>query len=833
MTTQTQSGVVNTNQINPGFPIVGGDNIGANLIIRSTNNNVKGAVVFDETTPSYGSNSGAIQTQGGIGAQHNVSAGGAFMHMPYGYSVNNVLVAPTLGGDYRGYYGLVGTTSVAWSNGVVTMSFQSQNAPPFIVGQYITVTGVTPTAYNGSWQVTACSTSSVSWIYGTSSPGALSAYGYMYQQWSGGNTTPTMTISAPQLANGVPAQINPIMNNVTLNVIATVSGTGSVATIPFATQSLPPFVVGQQIYVSNVTPVGYNGYYTVTACTTSSVSYSNATTGAVGFVTGAGTVSSGYIVGTNVVNPGTGYSNVPTVSISDPAPNPANTINWVAGNLLAPGAIPQQFATTSASGTGTISSGSSTNLSAVASGTSVTVVSTSGFYTGQPVTIAGLGSSGAGGLINGTWYFISTGSGGSCNLATSYQNAVWNLPFTFTSATGLSATMTPQLPDNIKNGFVTIGFSSLSGSINLVPFYPGQTITIQGTTNSGTVPQGYNGTWQVVYCTTTSVVISSSFQGSLSANGTITTAQNNANSLFVKVQAGSGIYNYYQVSYPGTLGTGAPTHTYGTAIPTNGSAALTYIGQTATAYASIGYSGMITQGAIHQVGCVTQLVVTNAGAGYNAPPQITLSRPDIPGGRQALAVCSIASNAIQYITIVDAGSGYLYPPSVTFVSQGGSVPTTLATATSVIGNPGEKPIVSTLVPAVATGTSANVYNLDFGLTGHNVVFLATGSNSTFYFDNLISSGSTPYIKGFPLGRRVILWVKNTHNASITLTFSNLTANNAGTSTNTVTLTANKTAKCEFMVLTQGNLIVPGTSYTAVQSYAGGSANDVYATFTLT
>ena len=126
-----------------------------------------------------------------------------------------------------------------------------------------------------------------------------------------------------------------------------------------------------------------------------------------------------------------------------------------------------------------------------------------------------------------------------------------------------------------------------------------------------------------------------------------------------------------------------------------------------------------------------------------------------------------------------------------------------------------------------------MYSLDFGLTGHNVVFLATGSNSTFYFDNMIASGGTPYAKGFPLGRRVILWVKNTHNASITLTFSNLTANNAGTSTNTVTLTGNKTVKCEFMVLTQGNQIVPGTSYTAVASYAGGSVNDVYATFTLT
>ena len=832
MSTQTQSGVVTTDQVNPGFPIVGGDARGANLVIRSTSNTIKGSVIFDESTPSYSSNTGAIQTLGGIGAQHNISTGGAFMNMPYGYSVNNILVAPTLGGDYRGYYNLVGTVSAAWSNGIVTMTFQSQNAPPFIVGQFITVTGCTPVAYNGNWQVVSCNQTTVSWYFGTSSPGALSVFGFMFQSWAGGATAPQFNISAPQLSNVVPAVVVPVMNNVTLSVIATVSGTGAIATIPFATQALPPFVVGQQIYVSNVTPTGYNGYYTVTACTTSTVSYANGTTGAVSFVPGAGTVSSGYIVGTNVINPGTGYSNVPAVTVTDPVPNNANTIQWTAGQQYAEGAIPHTFATTSASGTGVVILGSATSVSNVASGATVTVTSTSGFYTGQPVVISGITGGGQGGLTNGTWYFISIQAGGTCNLAASYQNAVRNIPFIFTS-TAVSATMTPTLPDFVRNGFVTIGFSTLSGSINIVPFYPGQTITIQGTTNSGGIPQGYNGTWQVVFATTTTVTISSSVQGSLSVNGTISTAPNNSTPLFVKAPAGSGLFNFYQVSYPGTLGTSAPTHTYGTALPTGGTAGLTYVGQTATAYASIGYSGVVTQGCVHQVGCVTQIVITTAGVAYGAPPQIQLSRPDVPGGRQALAVCSISSGAIQFVTIVDAGSGYLYPPSVTFVSQGGTAPTTVATGVAVIGNPGEKPIVSTLVPAVATGTGANRYSLDFGLTGHNVVFLATGVNSTFDFDNLISAGGTPYTKGFPLGRRIILYVKNTHNATITLTFTNLVNNNAGTSTNAVSLTANRTAKCEFIVLSQGNLIVPGTSYTAVQSYAGGSANDVYATFTLT
>lgn len=57
------------------------------------------------------------------------------------------------------------------------------------------------------------------------------------------------------------------------------SGTGTIATLTFATQTVPPFPVGSAITVAGVTPSGYNGTYTVTACTTTTVSYANATTG--------------------------------------------------------------------------------------------------------------------------------------------------------------------------------------------------------------------------------------------------------------------------------------------------------------------------------------------------------------------------------------------------------------------------------------------------------------------------------------------------------------------------------------------------------------------------
>ena len=66
------------------------------------------------------------------------------------------------------------------------------------------------------------------------------------------------------------------------------AGSAGTATITFAAQTVAPFVVGQTIVVAGVTPLGYNGTQTVTACTTTTVQFANATTGA---QTVAGTVT--------------------------------------------------------------------------------------------------------------------------------------------------------------------------------------------------------------------------------------------------------------------------------------------------------------------------------------------------------------------------------------------------------------------------------------------------------------------------------------------------------------------------------------------------------------
>lgn len=117
MSTLVAGGTVQDNLLNTQKAAVptltGNEGQNQNLIIRSTTNTVKGAVLFDENTPSYGFNNGALQAIGGIGSQHNITAGGVFLHSPYGMSVNNVVMFQ------QGSYGTVSSVTV----GANTFSF--------------------------------------------------------------------------------------------------------------------------------------------------------------------------------------------------------------------------------------------------------------------------------------------------------------------------------------------------------------------------------------------------------------------------------------------------------------------------------------------------------------------------------------------------------------------------------------------------------------------------------------------------------------------------------------------------------------------------------------
>lgn len=77
------------------------------------------------------------------------------------------------------------TTSASATGGTATITYASQTYAPFAVGQQITVSGITPAAFNGTYVVTACTTTQVQYaLVGTYGPqsqaGTVSSRVYTY-----------------------------------------------------------------------------------------------------------------------------------------------------------------------------------------------------------------------------------------------------------------------------------------------------------------------------------------------------------------------------------------------------------------------------------------------------------------------------------------------------------------------------------------------------------------------------------------------------------------------------------------------------------------------------
>lgn len=103
----------------------------------------------------------------------------------------------------------------------------------------------------------------------------------------------TTTISAVDTERKIEHGVLIDLTLIAINPTTGVSGTGSTATITFATQATAPFTVGDTITVSNMVPATYNGTFVVTAATTSSVSYASSATGS---QTQAGVISITYYI---------------------------------------------------------------------------------------------------------------------------------------------------------------------------------------------------------------------------------------------------------------------------------------------------------------------------------------------------------------------------------------------------------------------------------------------------------------------------------------------------------------------------------------------------------
>jgi hypothetical protein len=112
-----------------------------------------------------------------------------------------------------------------------------------------------------------------------------------------GNTIITATsanglvVSGPVTASGGVSSDTSGTTGTAFNVTTlTATSTGGVSTLTFADQTVPPFVAGAYITVTNVVPIGYNGTYTVVTGTINSVSYLKTV---VGSQSSAGTITAG------------------------------------------------------------------------------------------------------------------------------------------------------------------------------------------------------------------------------------------------------------------------------------------------------------------------------------------------------------------------------------------------------------------------------------------------------------------------------------------------------------------------------------------------------------
>lgn len=118
--------------------------------------------------------------------------------------------------------------------------------------------------------------------------------------------------------------------------------------------------------------------------------------------------------------------------------------------------------------------------------------------------------------------------------------------------------------------------------------------------------------------------------------------------------------NVYEVAIAGTSGTVGPVHRKG--IVSNGTAALKYIGTSATATATVS-SGTIT--GITLYGMVREVQITSNGSGYTVAPAVNFSGD----GSGASATAVIANGSVIKVIINDPGSNYTTAPTVTFGTQ--------------------------------------------------------------------------------------------------------------------------------------------------------------------
>lgn len=149
------------------------------------------------------------------------------------------------------------TTGTNGTGVTATLTFAALSAPPYQAGDLIIVENVVPTAYNGVQTVTACNTSSVSFL--SAATGSQTTAGVV------SGPVPVMT----QYSQTLPVGISTI-------TYVSLSQQQITFDTPYATA---PYVAGESITISDVNTF-FNGTFKVVSCTTTTVNYTASPTAA-------------------------------------------------------------------------------------------------------------------------------------------------------------------------------------------------------------------------------------------------------------------------------------------------------------------------------------------------------------------------------------------------------------------------------------------------------------------------------------------------------------------------------------------------------------------------
>lgn len=162
-----------------------------------------------------------------------------------------------------------------------TINFINRNGAPFIVGSVVTLINIPVSGYNAeSATIVRCTNTSITYanttnVVFTVDPAALATVRTVGRTYTIGDlvTFYSATYICKLKHTAIPA-ITPLYDTTKiLTQITGVVGTGTVATLSFTEQPTRPYYSGQTITVENINPSGYNGTFTVSSATPTSVSY--------------------------------------------------------------------------------------------------------------------------------------------------------------------------------------------------------------------------------------------------------------------------------------------------------------------------------------------------------------------------------------------------------------------------------------------------------------------------------------------------------------------------------------------------------------------------------